>query len=264
MTENPAPEKWLVAQYAPVSIFSLRSTYATSKGGKTLLIPTPYAVKLALVDACFRLYPRFDAEISARQVFDRIKAQPIRIQPPKDCIVQNTFLRVLQPARDSDAGNDSSGPFARTIAYREFVFCSGEMEIALGLSEQSNSELSELAKLFAHINYFGKRGSFWQFLGTRKHSDSLPSGFSLVMGDIGQHALDIVGQYQVTEYLDDFGPKLCKVKDGFERISTYHDGTITLGEHRVLQHTLLPYLRIGGSRHFTHYRRTIPEASSGH
>lgn len=261
MNENSAHDRWLIATYAPVSIFSLRSTYATSKGGKTLLVPTPYAVKLALIDACFRMNSLPDADAAARRVFDWIKAQPVRIQPPKECIVQNTFLRVLQPARDPDASEEGSGPFTRTIAYREFVFFCGEMEMALELNNRTSSESTELARLFAHINYFGKRGSFWQYLGARQHAGALPAGFSLSTSDIGQYSLGVVGQYRVTEYLDDFGPKLHTAKDGFERISTYHDGTITLGEHRVLLPTLLPYQRKAGGRHFTHYQRTLPEAA---
>jgi len=254
---NEIPDKWLIAQYAPVSLFSLRSTYATSKGGKTLLVPTPYAVKLALIDATFRMYSRSEAEAAARRVFDLIKAQPVRVRPPAECLVQNTFQRILQPERASDDGGMSSGPFTRTIAYREFVFFHGEMEIALGLNGLDDSEGAELDRLPAHINYFGKRGSFWQFLGVRPHRGPLPAGFSLVMTEIGRQSLEIVGRYRATEYLDDFGPKLCAAKDGFDRISTYHDGTITLREHRVLQHTLLPYQRRSGGRHFTHYRRTV-------
>ena len=100
MGNNSAPGNWLIAQYAPVSLFSLRSTYSTNKGGKTLLVPTPYAVKMALLDACFRVYPSSDAESAARRTFDRIKAQPVRVQPPAECIVQNTFVRMLQPARN--------------------------------------------------------------------------------------------------------------------------------------------------------------------
>ena len=88
---------WLIAQYNPVSLFSLRSTYATNKGGKTLLVPTPYAVKMALLDVCFRAYSGPDAEIAARRTFDWIKAQPVRIQPPAECIVQNTFLFPIGP-----------------------------------------------------------------------------------------------------------------------------------------------------------------------
>ncbi len=262
MSELAVPGTWLITQFAPVSMFSLRSTYATSKGGKTLLIPTPYAVKLALIDACFRMYSSSAAEAEARRVFDLIKAQPVRVRPPTDCVVQNTFSRILQPARDSDGEGSSTGPFARTISYREVVYFRGAMDIALGVSGEANLEIDELARSFAHVNYFGKRGSFWQFLGSRRHVGVLPDGFSLIASDLTQYSFDIVGRYHVTEYLDEFGPKLCKAKDGFERISTYHDGEIKLTEHRILQATLLPYERRSGGRHFTCYRRTVPEASN--
>src|SRR2546423_15694515 len=102
MDTNSPATKWLIARYAPVSLFTLRSTYATSKGGKTLLVPTPYAVKMALIDACFRAFPAQDAEAAARNMFNLVKAEPVRIKPPEECIVQNTFLRVLQPARDAE------------------------------------------------------------------------------------------------------------------------------------------------------------------
>ena len=256
MDTNSHIPTWLIAEYAPVSLFTLRSTYATSKGGKTLLVPTPYAIKMALLDACFRAYPSSDAEETARRVFNQIKAQPVRIQPPAECIVQNTFLRVLQPARGEAEEEASSGPFARTIAYREFVFFRGDMEVAMGLGNADDPESAELRNLFAHVNYFGKRGCFWQFLGTRRHDGPLPAGFSLVHEEIAQHPLDIVGRYRVMEYLDEFGSKLCSATDGFERVSTYHNGEIKLNEHRVLQPTLLPYERITGGRHFTHFRQT--------
>jgi hypothetical protein len=252
MKQPEATGEWLICRYEPVTLFSLRSTYATSKGGKTLLVPTPYAIKMALIDACFRAYPAQDAEAAARKIFNQIKAQPVRVRPPEECIVQNTFLRVLQPARDAEEGEGSSGPFTRTIAYREFVFFHGEMEIAIGVASSS----SDIELLLPHINYLGKRGSQWQFLGCNKHTGNLPGGFSLVSSEIGQY-MGIVDRYRVTEYLDDFGPKLCSAKDGFERISTYHNGDVKLGEHRILLPTLLPYERKAASRHFTHYRRAV-------
>ena len=45
---------WLMADYEAVTLFSLKMSGATSSGGKSLLLPTPYAIKL-LVDAIPRL-----------------------------------------------------------------------------------------------------------------------------------------------------------------------------------------------------------------
>ena len=74
--------KWLVLGYLPVSLFSLRMTHATNKGGKTLLVPTPYAFKMTLIDACFRVFNENEAENKAKQVFDFIKSCEIRFNPP--------------------------------------------------------------------------------------------------------------------------------------------------------------------------------------
>ncbi len=41
---------WLHCSYEPVSLYSLKLSAATSSGGKTLLAPSPYAVKMALLE----------------------------------------------------------------------------------------------------------------------------------------------------------------------------------------------------------------------
>ena len=40
--------EWIVFAYQPTALFSLKTSRATSTVGKTLLIPTPYAVKMAV------------------------------------------------------------------------------------------------------------------------------------------------------------------------------------------------------------------------
>ena len=45
---------WLVARYAPTALFSLKPSLATSSGATTLLAPTPYALKMALLDVAYR------------------------------------------------------------------------------------------------------------------------------------------------------------------------------------------------------------------
>src|SRR3972149_509738 len=50
----PGPGRWLVAEYQPAALFSLKISLATSSVGKTLVVPTPYSIKMAFVDAAFR------------------------------------------------------------------------------------------------------------------------------------------------------------------------------------------------------------------
>ena len=44
----------MVAKYLPTALFSLKTSQATSSVGRTLVVPTMYAIKMALVDAGFR------------------------------------------------------------------------------------------------------------------------------------------------------------------------------------------------------------------
>ena len=243
-----SPTQWLRASYLPVSLFSLRMTHATNKGGKTLVLPTPYAVKMALLDASFRHWDGAEAEINARHLFDWIKSRQVRICPPKECIVQNTFVKILDYARDP-----ISGPYRNTIAYREFAYHSGEMEIALEIDDLSGEYTATAQKLFACVNMFGKRGSFWQFNGARVFKGQLPGNFTLLRLQVDQSNLAL---YQMSQAFDDFGEQLCKAKDGFDRISTYGRGSVILDQHRILELTAIPYRRVSASRRFTWYRRT--------
>ncbi|MEW6541540.1 MAG: hypothetical protein AB1402_08010 [Bacillota bacterium] len=244
---NPGKEeRWLIGSYRPTSLFSLRMTHATNKGGKTLLVPTPYSVKLALIDACFRKYGAVDALSKATAVYEIVKARPVRFRPPAHCIVQNTFIKIKQEERGAP-----KGIYGPTIAYREFCYYQGELEVALGISRLPDESIKELADLLAQINYLGKRGSFIQFWGTQIQDGALPKGYTCP-----EAQADIVnGGYGTTHYLDDFGDVLIHEKDGFERINSYGTKPSALGKYRVCIPTLLPYRYESSSKHYTYFRR---------
>lgn len=239
--------EWLILSYLPVSLFSLRMTHATNKGGKTLLVPTPYAFKMTMIDACFRVFEA-NAEEKAGEVFNLIKGCDIKFSPPTVCIVQNTFIKIRQEKRDAPRGF-----FVPTIAYREFCFYTdGNLNVAIGVNGLSQNAVSLLKLIGSHINCIGKRGSFWQYIGETLHKDDLPPGYTCLQQD-EQLA---TGNFQWVQYLDDFGEPLCKAKDGFDRISTYGNGKIELGKHRVLVKTVLPYKFKQSSKHFTHFEKS--------
>ena len=241
--------EWLILSYLPVSLFSLRMTHATSKGGKTLLVPTPYAFKMTLIDACFRVFDGNNAEIKARQVFDLIKNCEIRFNPPEGCIVQNTFIKIRQEERDAPRGF-----YVSTIAYREFCFYGdGELKVAIGINGLPEDAVSLIRKVGSHINCIGKRGSFWQYIGDSICKGNLSEGYTFPQPE--ERLLN--GRFQWVQYLDDFGEVLCRAKNGFDRISTYGSGTVKLGEHRILVKTLIPYPFVQSSKHFTQYEKIV-------
>lgn len=243
--EAPRDSEWILLRYQPVSLFSLRMTHATNKGGKTLVVPTPYSVKMALIDACFRAFPAETAPQQARALFHAIKKAIIRFRPPGECVVQNTFVKIRQDERDAE-----SGFYTSTIAYREWVYYQGDLCIALSIGGVTEAERTLVQAAASHINHFGKRGCFWQFVDAARREGQLPQGFTMPQGTNELMRPDLYG---VSQFLDDFGDSLCSAKDGFERISTYHDGKITLGQHRVLIPTLIPYVRVHATRSFTQY-----------
>lgn len=243
--------EWLILHYLPVSLFSLRMTHATSKGGKTLLVPTPYAFKMTMIDACFRVFEGCEAETKAKQVFDLIKGCEVRFSPPLVCIVQNTFIKIRQEERDAPKGY-----YVPTIAYREFCFYNNsELKVALGKRGYKEDVVTLLQRIASHINCIGKRGSFWQYTGHTIHNGELPEDYTLPKGEEQISSIN----HRWSHDLDDFGEALCRAKDGFDRISTYGSGTIKLGEHRILTQTVIPYSFERSSRHFTQYKKIQDE-----
>lgn len=252
--------KWLLVTYRPISLFSLRTVYATSKGGKTLLIPTPYAVKMALLDACYRAFSnKQDADREAINVFEQIKSSAIRFSPPEHCVVQNTFLKILEPPTDEQKERK---PFKSTVAYREFIYYRGELTIAIEATRWDEKTLRQIRDLFMRINYFGKRGSFWQFVGDKEHDGELPYIYTVLHEEIRSGRISGVSASSwLTQPLDDFGPDLCSAPDGFEKVNTFaaKNTRFRLNRERAIPLVCIPYKRVSAERHFTWYRCTTEE-----
>jgi len=223
---------WTMAQYQPTAFFSLKPNMATSSGGKTLIVPTPFAIKSALLDAAIRTQGLARGKV----LFPDLRALEIAVRLPRQIVVNNTFQRVLRAARSPSPGQ---GPYQRTIGFREYVQFGGPLELAFrGL-------VDDLAPLLAQVNYLGKRGGFIQLLNKPEKADELPDDFTLLTG--GVNGAFPLGTLQM---VDDWGEKLT-----FERINIYSDARITTGTHRIFHHVVLPHRPVRSSRGFTLYER---------
>ncbi len=231
---------WLVADFEASTLFSLKPATATASGGKTLLVPTPFALKMALLDVACRLEGR-DA---AAHAWDEWLARLIvALRPPPEVVVNNTFIKVLRPRRNpAPPGTRHAGFFQQTITYREYAQWAGALGVALELSEQADAK--QLARWLAHVNYLGKRGSFVQIQAPARQVEVLPEGFVVVNGTVAGASLD-----SLLTQLDDVGEGL-----DFARADIYSGKGITLGKHRVLRHVALPYRLATSSRGYSHYR----------
>src|SRR5215470_8938945 len=190
---------WYQAPYLPIALFSLRQSLSTSSGAKTLLVPTPFALKTALLDAAIRVLGKEQAAL----LFPTIRDMQIAVQLPRQLVVINSFLKIVRPKKNGSSDDLGSGlvtPLGSTIAYREFVSYSGALELALSSCEGEAFPL-EIVQLFAQVNYFGKRGSFFQLTEPPRLADQLDEGWTLLT--VEQHQFIANGTIQM---LDDYGP----------------------------------------------------------
>jgi len=233
---------WLIAEYRPVGLFSLKHALATSSGGKSLLVPTPFALKMALLDAAFRLL----GIAQTKAIWPTLRDLSVALRPPERIVVTNLFTRVLKPRRNpAKPGTPHAGPLGKTIAFREYVWSEGGLGIALKMVE--DDQLASVTELLLQINYLGKRGGFVQLLHPPKTADDLPMGYVRLNPVDNQTAFDSRGLLQM---LDDCGPKMT-----FEHADIYNSKRITLGKERILHHVVLPYRLVRSSKSYSFYER---------
>ena len=229
---------WLIATYRPVSLFSLRASHTTSSGGRTDLVPTMYAVKMALVDAAFR------SGFDGAALFETVKSLTIRFEPPREVVVSNSFIKIRREPKEKTPGGPAYIP---TVGFREFCFFAGDLKVAIDVGSMAPPTLDLLQELLGRINYLGKRGSFVQFLGCTVQDDLGP-GFARPLGETaGTFPVDAVVQY-----LDDLGTQAT-----WQRVSSYSEESARLGRDRVFVPVALPYRRVASSRGYTRYIRTV-------
>ncbi len=232
---------WLIAEYEASALFSLKLSSATASGGKTLLVPTPFAVKMALLDAACRVR----GLTAAREEWPQIRDLQVAFRPPTRALVTNLFQKVLRPRRNT-ANPDSpdAGPFQKTIGYREYAQWVGALGVALGLRHDEFADA--LADLLLNINYLGRRGGFVQLLPPVRRVDAPPHDF--VVATEPQAAFTVDGTMQI---LDDCGPDVT-----FDQVSVYTRERVRAGKDRIVHHIVLPNYRLTrSSKSFSLYER---------
>lgn len=141
---------WLDVEYIPTSLFSFKDINATNTAATSLLFPTPFAVKMALVSEAIQK----DNLEKGKEIFNLLKEKAISFKLPEVAVVNKTFGRI----------NDLRNKRGRSKpAYREYVHFDGNLNIALNTDDIDEKTIKYLKKLFVSINYFGKKASFMQF-----------------------------------------------------------------------------------------------------
>jgi hypothetical protein len=241
---------WTIAEYQPTSLFSLRPYTATTSGGKSLIVPTPFAVKMALLDATIRT----QGLAQGQALFPALRDLQVAVRLPQCIVVNNTFAKILRLKEVKTKASEKEPaiaravakrqwPFQKTIAFREYVQFSGSLALAFqGMS------LEELRPLLMQVNYLGKRGGFIQLLRLLEMAEELPVGFTvLTEGVNGSFPLGVL------QMVDDCGPSLT-----FDKANVYdrnRRSQIKLGKDRIFHHIVLPYRLVRSSKGFSCYER---------
>jgi hypothetical protein len=235
----PGPGRWLVADYEPTSLFSLKMSLATSAVGKSLLIPTPYALKMALVDASFRVgWP----ESACADFLASLVPVDVRIQPPLGAVVTHTFVKVRQ---EPHGGSTDEEPYISSIAYREVVHHRGTLSVAFDLAAGDDVLANRLAATLPHVSYIGKRGSFNQF---RRWERRVNLDLSFTQPLQRDRSYSLPPRCHIA-YLDDFGPQAT-----LEILSSFSTKKAVIDKHRKFVETIVPLGLINTGPGFSEYR----------
>lgn len=236
VADIPGPGRWLIAVYQPTALFSLKVSLATSSVGKTLVVPTPYSIKMAFVDAAFR------TGLSDSECVDFLRmlvGVDVRIAPPEGACVTHTFVKVRQEPKNPNPQH----PYIDSIAYREVVHHRGMWRWAFDLAAGDDTLAEHLVLIAPHVSYIGKRGSFIQFLAFSRRSD-LDSEFTQPAQ--GQWMLPPRAHIAP---LDDFG----RAAD-LETLSSFTSKKPRRDKHRRFVDTVVPLGLVNTGPGFSEYR----------
>ena len=237
---------WLVVKYKPANLFSLRDSRSTSSGGKSLLLPTPYSVKLALIDVIWRLMGR-DA---AADLLRKLSPVKILLRGPEQLVLNNCFVKIARVPKDPKkfvkGSLDSRGrfPFDRTVSLRQYVYYQGDLDVAF--SVEGDELLQDLKVLLPRVNYFGKRGSFFQFDGFNV-TNSLDEGFNCYVDP----SMDRIFKHYILQQMDDMNPQI-----SLAALDITSDEKITVGKDRIFPLSLLPYQLKKSSKQYAYFVRS--------
>jgi hypothetical protein len=239
---------WLVARYLPISLFSLKSASATASGGKTVLVPTPFAIKMALLDAAIRTRGLVEGE----RLFPLLRDLTLAFEAPRDLVVIKSFGKIQRILKDkgnaekaSNAQAKGQWPMQPTIAYREYVYYRDAFGLALAMPDGRDIP-PELTQLLLYINYIGKRGSFIQIMEPLRVVEQVAPQHFINLTPTTMEPFFIEGTLQM---LDDCGPTL-----SFAQANVFSDKRITVGKERILRHVVLPYRMVRSSRGYSWYQ----------
>jgi len=209
--------------YKPTSLFSLKDSNSTSSGAKSLFLPSPYAIKMAFLSQAISLGGENFYNDTGKFII--VRDAKISYFIKGNFCVNNCFIKI-QKQRDRE-------PFKTTVSFREYIYLNEDIEI---IFEVENSDSVSFMKKYLHkINYFGKRGCFFQFIN---YNDNPPEA-NVKPFNVADMSSGVLQEY------DDFGKKVA-----FDNVNSYSDSKTSRDKCIFV----IPLLSKSSSKSYTSYR----------
>lgn len=228
---------WLIVKYKPTSLFSLRKSDSSNSAAKSLIAPSPYSIKMALLNSIIT----FDSLKKAKENFEMIRKLEIQYDLSEYICVNNCFIKIQKEPHSSKKETNPNLSFDTSIGFREYIYYNDIVSFAINVSDEKDKNF--LNKYFMLINYYGKRGCFFQYINSSKILlNTLPNNYSTFFNI--QNLESIVNGFLVE--MDDFDPKV-----KFEEVNTYSDKSTK----RIKKVYCFKYDQIKSSKNFTLYKK---------
>jgi len=210
--------------YQPTNLFSLKESNSTNSGAKSLLIPSPYSIKMALFNQAITIDGKDIFEEKKSNEFSYIKDATIEYRVSGSFCVNNCFV-TIQSLRD--------GAYRGKPSFREYIYLSNNIEIIFDVKSEETKQY--LQRYLHRINYFGKRGCFFQFIGYRDN----PGEANVKEFDVKDLIPGILQEYDDISSSGEF-----KNVDNYDSANSKRDKKIFV----------IPVKCIGSSKSYTHYK----------
>lgn len=216
------------AVFQPTTLFSLKDSSSTNSGAKSLFLPSPYAIKMAILNQAITLDGvDFEKNGKKNEWFPMVRDVAINYYIQGNYCVNNCFVKILKPSRSRP------GQVQETVSFREYIQINKVVEIIFKV--ESSQQKVFLQQYIYKINYFGKRGCFFQFL---KYKDQ-PSAPNVKAFDTSDLKTGILQEY------DDFNEKMT-----FEHVNNFGGKASLKRGKKIL---VVPLGRKNSSKSYTNY-----------
>lgn len=226
------------ALFQPTSLFSLKDSNSTNSGAKSLFLPSPYSIRMAILNQAITLDGvDFDSGDKKNEWFKIVRDTKIEFSIQGKFCINNCFIKILRVKEDKrgkkqkEEGIEFTPGMQTTISFREYIHISDPIEIIFSVQNEAHSIF--LKKYLHKINYFGKRGCFFQFL----RYNETPSEPNVNIFDSSKLAQGIIQQY------DDFGDHF-----SFQDVNNFGGKSSVKRDKRIF---VLNLTRISSSKSYT-------------